>query len=66
MGKLYDAKLKVEQLIAERKLNETEVKGQLSLRSGLLLALVREETPDDPTKLEKLRAAVRAVLKAEI
>ena len=40
MGQLYDAKLKVEQLIREKKLNESETKGSLSLKSGVLLALV--------------------------
>jgi hypothetical protein len=66
MGRLYDAKLKVEQIIREKNLNEAETKGALSLKSGLLLALVRQDTPDDPVKLEKLRAAARALLKSEI
>ncbi len=66
MGHLYDAKLKVEQLIREKKLNESETKGALSLKSGLLLALVRQDTPDDAVKLEKLRAAAKALFKMEI
>jgi hypothetical protein len=66
MGQLYDAKLKVEQLIREKKLNESETKGSLSLKSGILLALVRQDTPDDAAKLEKLRAAAKAIFKTEI
>jgi hypothetical protein len=66
MGQLYDAKLKVEQIIREKKLNESETKGALSLKSGLLLALIRQDTPDDSVKLEKLRAAARALFKTEI
>jgi hypothetical protein len=66
MGKLYDAKVRLEELIRERKLDEAAVKGSLSLKSGVLLALVRPETPDDPAKLEKLRAAARQVLAAEL
>jgi hypothetical protein len=66
MGKLYDAKVRLEQVIREKRLDEAEVKGRLSLKSGVLLALVRPETPDDPAKLEKLRAAARQVLRAEI
>lgn len=66
MGKLYDAKIRLEQLIREKKLDEAAVKGSLSLKSGVLLALVRPETPDDPAKLEKLRAAARQVLEAEL
>jgi hypothetical protein len=66
MGQLYDAKVKLEQIIREKNLNEAETKGALSLKSGLLLALVRQDTPDDPVKLEKLRAAARTMLKSEI
>jgi hypothetical protein len=66
MGQLFDAKLKLEQIIREKNLNESEIKGRLSLKSGLILALVREETPDDPVKLEKLRAAAQALLKVSL
>jgi len=66
MGRLYEAKVRVEQIIREKGLSEAEIKGALSLRSGVLLALVRQETPDDPVKLEKLRAAAKAVLKTEL
>jgi len=66
MGQLYDAKLKVERIIREKNLKESEIKGALSLKSGLLLALVTQNTPDDAAKLEKLVAAVKAVLKTDI
>ena len=66
MGQLYDAKVKLEQLIAERKLVASEVKGAISLKAGVILALVNQHTPDDPVKVEKLRAAVRALLQAEL
>ncbi len=66
MGRLYDAKVKLEQTIRERRLNEAEARGKLSLRSGVLLALIRPDSPDDPTKLEKLRAAAKEVLSIDI
>jgi hypothetical protein len=66
MGALHDAKVKLESLCAGRKLNPAQVKGSLSLRAGILLALVNEATPDDPVKLEKLRAAARELFKMEI
>jgi hypothetical protein len=66
MGQLYDAKLKLEKLIAERKLVESEVKGAISLKAGVILTLVGPSTPDDPVKLQKLRAAVLALLKTEL
>jgi hypothetical protein len=66
MSQTYQAKLKVEQVIQERRLNEAEVKGKLSLRSGMLLAFIRPDSPDDPVKLDKLRAAARDLLKIEL
>jgi hypothetical protein len=66
MGQLYDAKVKLEKIIEQKKLDGAETKGKLSLKSGILFALVRPDTPDDAAKLEKLRAAVRQVLKVEI
>lgn len=66
MSQTYQAKLKVEKAIQERRLNEAEVKGKLSLRSGMLLAFVKPDSPDDPVKLEKLRAAARELLQIEL
>jgi hypothetical protein len=66
MGQLYDAKVKLEKIIEQKKLDGAETKGKLSLKSGILFALVRPDTPDDAAKLEKLRAAVRQVLNVEI
>jgi hypothetical protein len=66
MGQTYEAKRKLEQVIAERGLNAAEVKGKLSLRSGMLLAFVKPDSPDDPVKLEKLRAAARELLQIEL
>lgn len=66
MSQTYEAKVKLERIIQERRLNEAEVKGKLSLKAGMLLAFIRPDTQDDPVKLERLRAAAREVLKAEI
>jgi hypothetical protein len=66
MGLLYDAKVKLESVIRERRLDESALRGKLSLRSGMLLALVRPDTPDDPAKLQKLRAAARELLSVEL
>jgi hypothetical protein len=66
MGELFDAKLKLDRIIREKNLNASEVTGKLSLRSGVLLSLVRQDTPDDPAKIEKLRDAVRKLLETEL
>lgn len=66
MSQTYEAKRKVDQIIADRRLNEAEVKGKLSLKSGMLLAFIKPDSPDDPVKLEKLRAAARELLQIEL
>jgi hypothetical protein len=66
MGQLFDAKLKLDRLIREKNLDVAEVNGKLSLKSGVLLALVRETTPDDPAKMERLRDAARKLLATEL
>jgi len=66
MGALYDAKQKLEKAIAEKKLVAAEVRGAVSLRAGLLLTFIDENTPDDDAKLARLRAAALAVLKTEL
>lgn len=62
MGALFDARVKIEATIKEKNLSESQVKGAIALKSGVLLALLRPDTPDDPAKLEKLRAAAKEIL----
>jgi len=62
MGQAYDIKLKVEQVIKDKNLNEHEVKGTIGLYSGIMFAFIRSDTPDNKDKLIKLRAAVKKVL----
>jgi hypothetical protein len=66
MSQTYEAKVRLERIIQERRLNEAEVKGKLSLKAGMLLAFVRPDSADDPEKLAKLRAAARELLHVEI
>ncbi len=66
MGQLYDAKVELEKIIEQKKLNGAETKGKLSLKSGLLLALIRPDTPDDDARLDRLRTAVRQLLNVEL
>lgn len=66
MGKLYDAKARLEQVIRDRGLDASRLLGKISLRSGTLLALVLPDTPDDPAKLERLRAAAKELLSIDL
>jgi len=66
MGKLFDAKQKLEKAVAERNLNKSEVLGKVSLKSGVMLALIGPATPDDANKLEKLRNVALSLYKIEL
>lgn len=66
MGQLYDLRMKIEQVIEDQKLDAFRIKGAIGLSSGVVFAMVRPDTPDDPTKVQKLREAAREVLKLAI
>jgi len=62
MGQLFDTRCKLDQLIRERKLDQINVYGEVGLKAGLLVSLIKSNTPDDGAKLQKLRNAVQEVL----
>jgi hypothetical protein len=59
---LFETVRRIEDVIAEQKLDLYRTKGQIALRAGFSLALVKASTPDDPARLTKLREAAQAVL----
>ncbi len=62
MGEMYDAVLKIGDIIARRNLPVFKTKGLIAIKAGLSLGLITPLTPDDPVKLKKLRDAARDVL----
>lgn len=62
MGKLYDLKQKIESVIEAQKMDAVKTRGQIGLKAGLMLAFISPNTPDDVTKLEKLKTAAIEVL----
>lgn len=66
MGNLYDARLKIEKVINEKKLDAVKTKGQIGLKAGLMIALINQNTPDDNDKLQKLAVAVKEVLRISL
>ncbi|MEI9937596.1 MAG: hypothetical protein WDO69_10290 [Pseudomonadota bacterium] len=62
MGSLFDAKTKIESIIVERKLERSLTLGKIGLKAGFMLAFVKQDTPDDAEKLNKLRLAAQEVL----
>lgn len=62
MGRLYDMKLAIEDVIARKGVEEYVTKGKISAQAGFVLSLVKRDGPDDPVKIERLRTAVFEVL----
>lgn len=62
MGALYDLVQRIEASIERQGLPRFKVKGSIGLKAGLLLSLVTPDTPDDPAKVEAVKAAARDVL----
>jgi len=65
MSQLYDARLKVEQLLA-KKPDATDLRGKIGMRIGFLLSLVTPASADDPVRLDRLKKAVAEVLHEKI
>lgn len=66
MGKLYDARMKIEKAIQDKKLDAVKVKGEIGLKAGIMLAFVKENSPDDDAKLASLKKAAMEVLNLSI
>ena len=62
MGQLYDMVQQVDQLIHRKGLPFAKTKGLVVIRAGFSLVLIEPSTPDDPSKAERLRAAVKDIL----
>ena len=62
MGQLFDGRCRLDQLIHERKLDPIHIYGEVGLKAGMLVSLIKSSTPDDPAKLQKLRKAAEDVL----
>jgi len=63
---LYDLRAKIEKVIEDRKLDPSTVRGKLTLQTGFLVSLVTPSTPDDATKIEKLKKAAADVLQLRL
>jgi hypothetical protein len=57
MGKLYDYSQQIQQHIETNGLDLFKSRGELALRCGFLITLVKQDDPDDAQKIEALRGA---------
>jgi hypothetical protein len=66
MGKLFDAKQRIDELITERGLDAIQIRGAIGLKAGTLLGLILQSTPDDEVKLKRLTDAAKEVIGVDI
>lgn len=57
MGKLYDYSQQIQQHIEANGLDLFKSRGEMALRCGFLITLVKQDDPDDAQKIEALRGA---------
>ncbi len=62
-SRLHAIVQRINELIERKKLDPFQVRGEISLKAGFALGFIDAETPDDPDKVAKLRAAASAVLR---
>lgn len=61
-GQLFALVQRINGVIERRKLDPAATRGQIAIQAGFGLGFIDEETPDDPQKQAKLKAAAKAVL----
>jgi hypothetical protein len=62
MGKLFEYRSVVEDKVKNMGKDAFRIKGQIGLKSGMVLGLIQANTPDDPEQVRALRIAVKEVL----
>jgi hypothetical protein len=59
MGKLYEYCQRVQQHIESNGLDIYKSRGEVAMRCGFLIPLVKPDDPDDPAKIQALREAAK-------
>jgi hypothetical protein len=62
MGRLYDDCARIQQHIDAQGLDVFRTRGELAMRCGFLITLIKPEDPDDPQKIKALEDAARDLL----
>lgn len=66
MGKLYDFSQQIQKHIEDNHLDVFRTRGELAMRCGFIVTLIKPEDPDDTAKIEALRAAAKAALNLDL
>ena len=66
MGKLYDARMRIDKIIQQKNLDVFKTRGAINLKTGIMISMINESTPDDEAKLQKIKSAVLDILGVSI
>lgn len=66
MGKLYDYCQQVQKHIETNGLDTFKARGEIALRCGFLITLVRPDDADDPVKIRALKDAAKEVFNLDL
>jgi hypothetical protein len=62
MGRLYDDCIRIQRHIESNGLDVFRTRGELAMRCGFLITLIKPDEPDDPQKIRALEDAARELL----
>jgi hypothetical protein len=62
MGRLYDDCTAIQHHIDQQGLDVFRTRGELAMRCGFLITLVKPDDPDDPQKIKALEDAAKELL----
>jgi hypothetical protein len=62
MGRLYDDCVKIQTHIESQGLDVFRTRGELAMRCGFLITLIKPTDADDPQKISALEGAARELL----
>jgi hypothetical protein len=62
MGKLFDYRNIIENKLKGMGSDGFKLKGQIGLKTGLLVGMISATTPDDPAQVKAMREAIKEVL----
>ena len=62
MGKLYDYCQQIQGYVERNNLDVFRTRGALAMQTGFIITLIGPDDPDDPEKIQSLKAAAQDVL----
>jgi hypothetical protein len=66
VGKLYDYANQIQTHIEHNDLDVFKARGEIAMRCGFLISLIKPDDPDDPAKMDSLRQAAKDAFGLEL